>query len=468
MYRCVFIHILTPPHKKGGPMSNRKFLRSAPVFVLLVVLGVTAMGQNGQSSSGSTKPENSAQSSANPPASRTQPPAESTPVATKNFYADNFLLGDWGGLRSRLAEKGVNFDFSFTQFVQAITHDEDDSFDHYVNRFDAYLNIDTEKAGLWKGGGIGTHFQIRFGSPHGGIAVFPANAALITPTSGEGRGAVTSLYLTQKLGTKSSIMFGKIDTLDLLAGAPYMGGRGVDGFMHIAFAGPPSGVAPVSTYGALFSTRFKNKYGFSLFVFDPKNQTDWGKPFTEGINFGPSLVIPATHFGQNATHTFGFTITTQKGTDLRDIPQVILPESEQRIGARRGAFNLNYTYEQNFYQNPQNAAQRWGMFARIAVADANPNILQNQFTFGVAGTGVIPKRKLDRFGLGVFTFGLSDALRDVFRPLFTIQRETGAEVFYNFAVTPWLRTTADFQVLPPTIKDRDTRVYFGWRTKISF
>src|SRR5262249_50705876 len=152
---------------------------------------------------------------------------------------------------------------------------------------------------------------------------------------------------------------------------------------HAAFAGPPSGVAPPSTYGAIYSTQFSERYGFSLFVFDPKNQTDWGKPFTEGINFAPSFSIRAKTFGHNATHTFGFTITTQKGTNLRDIPQVILPQNQQHIGTRRGAHYLNYTYEQDFYQSPTNPAQYWGMFAKIAFADGNPNILQNTFTVGV-------------------------------------------------------------------------------------
>jgi porin len=151
------------------------------------------------------------------------------------------LTGDWGGYRSKLAEMGVNVDFSFTQFFQTISGSKPDTFDYFPNRFDLLVNVDTEKAGLWKGGGIGTHIETKFGGPPTGIALYPANAALVTPTTGEGRVVVSGLYLTQKLGKTSSIMFGKINMLDLLAAAPFMGGRGIDGFMHIAFAGPPSG-----------------------------------------------------------------------------------------------------------------------------------------------------------------------------------------------------------------------------------
>lgn len=72
------------------------------------------------------------------------------------------------------------------------------------------MNVATEKAGLWKGGGIGTHVGTRFGGPPTGIAMYPANTALVSPTTGEGRVVVTSLYATQRLGPNSSILFGKI------------------------------------------------------------------------------------------------------------------------------------------------------------------------------------------------------------------------------------------------------------------
>lgn len=382
--------------------------------------------------------------------------ADETPA---NPYDGNFMFGDWGSFRSKMAEKGVNVEFSFTQFGQILSWTKPDTFDYYANRFDLMVNVDTAKAGLWKGGGIGTHVETRFGGASAGIALYPANAALITLTTGDARVVVSSLYLTQKLRKTSSIMFGKINTLDLLAAARFMGGRGIDGFMHIAFAGPPSGVAPVSTYGALFSTRFKEKYGFSFYVFDPQDQTGWHEPFQKGVNFSPSFVIPGKTFGHNATHTIAATFSTMEGTDLDDVPQVILPPGLQRIGTRRGSFNINYTYEQYFFRNPKNPAEGWGMFAKFAIADGNPNILDNTLQVGIAGTALIPSRKLDRFGVGIFSMDFSDALTDALRPLFTLRRERRLEAFYNFAVTRWLHITADIQVLPAAIEGRDTKVF---------
>jgi porin len=394
--------------------------------------------------------------------------ATSAVQAPANPYKGKFLFGDWSGSRLKMAQKGVNFDISLTQFGQTISGDKPDSFDYYGNHVDVFINIDTEKAGMWKGGGIATHAEYRYGTAPRGVTLFPTNTALFTPLSGERKVVFTSLYLTQKIGATTVAMFGKINPIDLLAASPFIGGRGVDGFMNIGFVAPPSGVTPVSTYGVLFKGVVKKKYGLSLFIFDPADQTAWNKPFPNGVNFNVGAVIPGKINGQNSTHSFSATVSTSKGTNLSNLPQLILPPGQRQIGTKRGAFNIGYQFEQYFKQNPTNPGQGWGMFAKFAIADGNPNAIQNSIHVGIAGTGVAKSRPLDRFGFGFYTYGLSDALKDSLRPIVKLQRESGAEAFYNLAVTPWLRVTGDLQVLPPTVENKDTRVYFAVRTKISF
>ena len=48
----------------------------------------------------------------------------------------------------------------------------------------------------------------------------------------------------------------------------------------------------------------------------------------------------------------------------------------------------------------------------------------------------------------------------------TPDREYGAEVFDNVAVTPWFRVTADLQVISPALTERTTAVIFGLRAQI--
>ena len=44
----------------------------------------------------------------------------------------------------------------------------------------------------------------------------------------------------------------------------------------------------------------------------------------------------------------------------------------------------------------------------------------------------------------------------------------GGEVYYNAAVTPWFRLTADLQVIEPAASQFDTAVVVGLRAKTDF
>jgi porin len=46
--------------------------------------------------------------------------------------------------------------------------------------------------------------------------------------------------------------------------------------------------------------------------------------------------------------------------------------------------------------------------------------------------------------------------------------EQGVELYYNVAVTPWLRITPDLQIIQPARRNVDTTVVLGLRAKIDF
>ncbi len=120
-------------------------------------------------------------------------PAKAAAAPPSNPFNGNFLFGDWGGPRLEMAKKGINFDASFTQFGQGLANRPDGTGVDYGNHFDFFLNLDTEKLGMWKGGGIGGHFEIRTGEALKGVSLFPANSALFMPFGIENRGALASL-----------------------------------------------------------------------------------------------------------------------------------------------------------------------------------------------------------------------------------------------------------------------------------
>jgi porin len=136
------------------------------------------------------------------------------------------------------------------------------------------------------------------------------------------------------------------------------------------------------------------------------------------------------------------------GNGQNDLPpQLIPPPSE-----KHGRYWLGYSFEQTLWQSPTDPNQTWGLFGQTAVSDGNPNSYRWSAMGGIGGTGLVPGRPNDRFGVGAFYYRYSDELKKALAPVVTLGDEYGAELFYNFAITKWFRVTADFQVIAPGIK----------------
>ena len=80
---------------------------------------------------------------------RAQAPAPKEP---ENFLNRSTMTGDWGGLRSELAKKGITFDFTLTQTEMGVVSGGLNNAAEYGGRGDFIMNLDTTKAGLWRGG----------------------------------------------------------------------------------------------------------------------------------------------------------------------------------------------------------------------------------------------------------------------------------------------------------------------------
>ena len=75
---------------------------------------------------------------------------------------------------------------------------------------------------------------------------------------------------------------------------------------------------------------------------------------------------------------------------------------------------------------------------------------------------MIPGRSRDNWGIGYYSDAPSRDLQDSLSHLLAIRDEQGLEIFYNFAVTPWLTVGVDLQVINPSLGD-DTAILPGLR-----
>ncbi|TDU70612.1 OprB family porin [Prosthecobacter fusiformis] len=76
--------------------------------------------------------------------------------ALEQYFMQDYMLGDWGGLRTRLAENGVDFEFFYVGSMPTNLGGGIRAGSAYQHGFLAAMDLDTEKLGWWNGG----HFHV--------------------------------------------------------------------------------------------------------------------------------------------------------------------------------------------------------------------------------------------------------------------------------------------------------------------
>lgn len=379
------------------------------------------------------------------------------------------LTGDWGGLRSQLADSGVTFDLYFTQFLQGAVISSGPREFNYGGRFDALINFDTEKLGLWEGGSFNTHLELRYGSipplPTAQGAFWPVNTGAALPLGDSGNLVASSLYLSQRLGDVS-LLIGKINVLDLLARDLFFGGWGTQRFMNLSFVAPPSGVLPPTIFGAITNIRL-DPVTLTFMVYDPNDQTNNYWPnnlFEDGVTFSAGATYATTISDRPTTVSLTGTYSTQEGPDLKDI--LLPPDIEG--GTQQGSYAITFQFSHLLQQLPDNPREGWGIYFRGLLADGNPNPIQGSVVAGIGGRGLFANRPRDRFGLGVFYWNFSDKLQSTVNPIIDFGNGSGLEAYYSYAITPWFHLTGDVQYINPANQDFSDALFLGLRAGLRF
>ncbi len=385
----------------------------------------------------------------------------------ESLWTRDTLGGDWGGLRSGLAQHGVAYDLWVTGLYQGML--EGDGYDDwdFGSRGDLVINADTGRLGLWEGGGLHTHLTYRDGSLRGsqGGALLPVNTDGVIPLASKDELVATSLYVSQRFGATTRLMIGKINVLDLISG-PFFGGWGTDRFWNLAFVAPPTGVVPPVIMGAVLG-HASPPFALNVMVFDPNDQTTNYSPkelFNDGVNVSLGLSWTGALAGRRSSAGITGTYSTAEGIDLSEIA---LPP-ELRTTTKQGSYNVGVDLSHLLLERPQANGRGLGVYARAAIADGNPNPIRGSFVGGIAGEGMVAGRPNDTFGIGYFYYGFSKDLRNSVAPLVEFEDEQGVEAYYTFVPVPWLRLTADLQWVDPARGANRSIWVAGARVRIAF
>jgi porin len=394
------------------------------------------------------------------------------PAAPPVAAGPRTLTGDWFGQGPTMRDAGLDFRLEWSQFYQGLTRGDGDKRWQYGGKWDAQLRVDLSKLGFWNGLSVTAQGVANYGESVNAIALggslLAVNSALFFPgIKGADASDLMALYVTQNFGNLVSLRVGKINMIELARYTPLKGGGGVDTFWNVEFAAPISGLVPPTLNGAMLSINTQ-PVSYGLTVFDPQDATNkplFSNLFENGVSVMGSATLRTTAIaGLTGYYGIKGIYSTREG---RDFSELIPPPGTAPV-TKKGSWYVSLSVQQYLIQDPNNPARGWGVFGEIAKADANPNYHNWSVYFGVGGSSFVAGRPDDRFGVAYFDFGFSNVLKGEVAPAFMLRDQSGVEAFYNVAVTPWFRLSANVQFIRPGAGRFPDAIYAGLSSYVRF
>ncbi len=364
-------------------------------------------------------------------------------------------------------KSAMSFSMEYTAVQQSLISGSDSISDQYSGKWDAFLNLDTSRVGLWQGGQWVAHLEYNHGDAGlgRGKTILPTNTAPALPLGAPKQIEATSFYLAQKISDSTSMLIGKINVLDLLAKDLFFGGWGNHRFMNVAFVAPPSGVLPPTIIGVIANVKTDDAT-WTFMLYDPNDKTSdysLNNNFSDGISGSISRSFSTQVAGRKTNFSMGATYTNKEGADLNDI--LLPPDLES--GTKKGSYSVNLQVS-HFLSQAADGSDDLGLYLKLSLADGNPNAIEGSLIGGIGGKGIFNSRPQDTFGVGYFYYAFSNQLRDALEPAKDFDDEQGIEVFYNYQINQQFYLTADLQLVDPAEGIAENAVIGGLRLNIRF
>jgi porin len=381
------------------------------------------------------------------------------------------LTGNWGGLRTKLADKGVTFSVDTILTYQNIVDGGTDTGGEYGGSNDYEIYLDFGKMGLMPGAFMRIFGETKFGdfvNGNTGAATAVNTDGLFPEIVGQST-TLTSFVYYQFLSEWFALFLGKLDALDGDANE-FAGARGKNQFLNQNFVFNPVTLrtVPYSALGggALFVLP-KEKGTLSITALDPNGvpgKVGFDDAFDGGVVLASQLRLSVKPFGLPGHQLFGGSWSTRDFVSLdqslrRFILEAIVSGVPPSLEEGETSWCFYYNFDQYLYVESEDPSQGIGVFGRFGVADKDTNPVENFYSAGIGGKGIIPGRDNDTFVIGYYYINISNKI-----PL--AHEGQGGEIFYNFEVTPWFHVTPNFQIIDPASSAVETNFITGIRFKI--
>ena len=398
------------------------------------------------------------------------------------FTENTQLTGDWGGLRTKLAKKGLFADVYTTSVYQNVMSGGTAEGSRFVQNVQVSINYDTGRAGLWSGGLFHFTMQGRFGDSAANTftagTLQPQYGGLVEPGPLLNHNAYPSEYfLTQALNKKTFVILGKISTVffpdQTLFGSNYK--YNFANFNLIKNPLTTHFYAPDSLAGLLAVAPAPNLV-LAAGVLDPNSTADTaGKKmfdhvnvyataiYTQTVKGKPGQISPALNWSNapkiDNENPFTITSPAQAPVAIAALLDLGEPSGIQTRFKSTSCFAIiNGSQYLTVKDAPGSITEKMrsgqplrgiGVYGRLGYAPRESNILTRVASGSLFAHGLADSRPNDSYGVGYYYNNVSNPLKKDISLLSAgtaeAKDERGLEAFYGFALIPSVRLIPSYQ-----------------------
>jgi len=374
------------------------------------------------------------------------------PTNWGDLFTRPTLLGDWGGTRTLMAEKGITFDASVTQTGMGVVDGGTSSAWESGGRGELKGRFDTGKAGLWPGGFLTAEFE---GNWNKSVnlstgALMTADTNRVLPRPFGDNVTLPELLFTQFVNRYVGVSVGKLETLSPDDPNEFAHGKGDTQFFNLAFnINPVLLMVPYSTLVAgvtILPTADPQQASIGFAVLSATGDASTaGFDDINGAIFSGKGRVRTGFLGLTGHQVVGACYSNKR---YPSIDQRLAEVAQDRLATRSDTWAAYYNFDQFLYETAKDSRKGIGLFGRFGAGEGNPIPVQYFYSAGVGAKGLIPGRDLDQFGVGYYYSSINNpTLKTPSATRSALQDEWGFEAYYNVAVTPWLLVTPDIQVI---------------------
>jgi hypothetical protein len=394
------------------------------------------------------------------------------------------LTGDWGGARTDLAEHGWFFDVYPTSVYQNVMSGGLKTGDAFVQNVQLSVNLDTGRAGLWKGGLFHFTAQSRYGdSPDNTYtagAVLPQYTGLLLPGPLLSHNTYPSEYvLVQALGEHVSVVLGKLSDIFLPDRTLFANSYKYD-FANFNFLKNPmvANFYNPTALAALGVWRPTKLVAIRAGILDPNSQPDnFADHAFDRVNVYQESIVAYGLRSLPGQVSAAYNWSDKPKINLESPFVAVSPaQRAQAVGALLGlapTVGLQTNFKDSSWFAISNVSQYLfvkddsadiakklgsgqllrgiGVFGRGGVSPEASNRVFRHASVAVFAHGLFDGRKYDGVGAGFYYDGTSSGLKNAITRLTAgraaVKSEKGTEVFYDFAITPAVRLIPSYQYI---------------------